>query len=92
MPKDEGTRGTGRLAMRHEGEWWIAYYAVPDSMEGALEMGRIAMALVQDKPRKDAFMGLMRECMADILEDATGERPKFWDTQPAPQSERSGHS
>ncbi len=27
---------TGRLAMRHEGSLWVAYYALPEKMDGAL--------------------------------------------------------
>ncbi len=26
----------GRLAMRHEGNFWNAYYAMPDTMDGAI--------------------------------------------------------
>lgn len=83
----------GRLAMRHEGNYWNAYYALPDSMEGAILLGTIAMAIIVGYPdRKDAFMGLMREAVADIIEERCGTRPTFPDgAEPAPEHERSGH-
>lgn len=84
----------GRLALRREGNSWNAYYALPDSMTDAVPLGSIAMAFVADNPvRKQAFMDLMRECVADILEQQTGIRPTWPEgVQPAPEHERAGHS
>lgn len=36
----------GRLAMREEGGFWSAYYAMPGSMEGAVLLGTIRMRFV----------------------------------------------
>lgn len=36
----------GRLALRREGKWWAAYYAMPDTMNGALPLGRIRMGIL----------------------------------------------
>lgn len=76
----------GRIAFRVEGDWWVARYALPDSMQEALDLGRIRMAIVTSSPkRKQAFIELMREYVAEIV-------PAFeiTDTQPAPEHERSG--
>lgn len=83
----------GRLAMRHEGTMWNAYYALTDTMEGAIFLGSIAMRFVGDKDRKHAFMAFMREAVSDLIEEKTGERPKWPDPagRPAPHHERSGH-
>lgn len=82
----------GRLAMRHEGDFWNAYYAQPDTMKGALFLGSIAMAAIVDQSaRKDAFMALMREFVADIIEEKCGVRPVMPGAVPAPEHERSGH-
>jgi hypothetical protein len=82
----------GRLAMRHEGEWWNAYYAMPDTMDGAILLGSIAIRFVEIQERKDAFLALMREAVSDILEETTGQRPTWPEgPQPAPERERSGH-
>ena len=40
---NKGKYDIGRLAMRVEGELWSAYYAMPNTMEGAVFLGSIAM-------------------------------------------------
>jgi hypothetical protein len=91
--KPKSQQQIGRLAMRHEGSFWNAYYAMPGTMEGAILLGSIAMSFVIGHPdRKDAFMNLMKKAVADIIEDVTGERPTWPDApQLAPESERAGH-
>lgn len=91
--KDKAVK-IGRLALRHEGNFWNAYYAVPDSMVDAVPLGGIAMRFVENnQERKDAFIALMREGVADILQEQTGVRPTWPDgPQPAPEHERAGHS
>jgi len=79
----------GRLAMRVEGEFWVAYYALPDTMEGAIPLGSIRMGAVQDKRRKQAFMSMMWELVADILEEKTGTRPIQQEIRKAPEHERT---
>jgi hypothetical protein len=82
----------GRLAMRHEGEYWNAYYAMPGTMEGAIVLGSIRMGAVIDNPaRKDAFMVMMRDIVADIIEEHTGYRPIWGGPQTAPEHERAGN-
>ena len=83
----------GRLAMRQEGEYWIAYYALTDTMEGALPLGSIRMAIIQgSEDIKNAFMLIMREAVADLIEEKTGERPSWTDPHGAPEHERSGNA
>lgn len=84
----------GRLAMRveirREGPFWVGYYALPDTMEGAIRLGEIAMKGVEDEARRTGFMGLMQEMVADILEDRLGIRPEFNIPDAAPEHERTG--
>lgn len=84
----------GRLAMRAEGDNWCAYYAMPDTMQGAILLGSVRMAIVtRDAARKQAFMALMRDAVADIIEDATGQRPTWPNPpRPAPEHERGGNA
>ena len=83
----------GRLAMRYEGSMWNAYFALPQSMEGAVLIGSIAMrAIVDNDDRKKAFMQMMWSVVADILEEKIGVRPTHGDVQAAPEHERAGHS
>ena len=68
----------GRLAFRVEGKNWNAYYALPDTMMNAVYLGSIAMVFVHGKPkRKAAFMALMKEAVADVIEGKTGVRPHW---------------
>lgn len=79
-----------RLAMRREGTMWNAYYALPDTMEGAALIGSIAIAFVASNPeRKQAFMDIMASIVADHIEASTGRRPEMTVTD-APEYERGG--
>lgn len=81
----------GRLALRVEGDTWRAYYAMPETMAGALVLGSIAMRFVMDPVRRDQFIAIMREAVADLIEEKTGTRPTWPDgPQRAPEHERSG--
>jgi hypothetical protein len=61
----------------------VAYYAMPDTMEGAIELARINWAAIEREHRRQAFMDLMQEVVADILEDRVGVRPS-WPHPPRP--------
>lgn len=80
----------GRLAFRVEGDWWVAYYAKPDTMDDAIEMGRIAMGIVQDRERKDMFMSLMKHALEGFFADRGTPVESWNEPQSAPESERSG--
>lgn len=83
----------GRLALRREGEMWNAYYALTDTMDGAIPLGGIALRFVASRPeRKDAFMALMKAAVADLIEELTGERPTWQEPGRAPETERAGHA
>lgn len=83
----------GRLAMRHEGNNWNAYYALPGTMDGAIFLGSIGMRFIANNPdRKAAFMDFMRDAVGDLIEELTGQRPVWPEgAHSAPESERSGH-
>jgi hypothetical protein len=83
----------GRLAMRHEGANWNAYYAMPGTMEGAIPLGSIAMRFIEGKlERKEAFMDMMKEAVSDLIEELTGHRPTWPEgAHAAPEHERAGH-
>jgi hypothetical protein len=84
-----GLQEVGRLAMRVEGDFWCAYWAMPDTMKDAVPLGTIAMAIVEDEKRKEAFMGIMRSYMEQMIEKKIGVKPAAFHTKPAPKSERS---
>lgn len=92
--KDEFAQKIGRLALREEGSMWNAYYALPDTMEGAIFIGSIAMRFVRDHElRRNIFIGLMRDAVSDLMEELLGARPT-WPEGPvtAPEHERGGNA
>lgn len=89
----EQPRKVGRLAMRHEGNDWNAYYALTDTMEGAIPLGSIKMRFVQTQERRDAFLNFMREAVTDLIKETMGVDATWPDgVQPAPLNERAGHA
>lgn len=82
----------GRIVFRVEGINWNCYFAVLDTMEGAIFIGSIPMRFVANPTRKSQFMALMRDCFSDVMEQLTGERPKWPEPEgvAAPDHERSG--
>jgi len=84
------TQAAFRLAMRQEGNKWTAYAAKPNTMEGAIWMGSIALSLVvDDNDRKQAFIEIMKGALTDFLE-GQGIAIDSWKQDAAPESERSG--
>lgn len=82
----------GRLAFRHEGDWWVVYWA-PEThtMDGAVELARVGMQFVQTNERRDQFIQFASDAYSDIVEETIGVRPEFpTEPQPAPEHERSG--
>lgn len=84
----------GRVALRREGMWWVGYYALPDTMQDAIELGRIRMTAAEENQSvKAGFISLMRVLVADIIEERTGVRPTWPnEPQPAPEHERAGQA
>ena len=93
MKKDQSKpQQIGRLAIRHEGENWNAYYALPDSMHDPVFLGSIRMGVViRNREVKNAFVDMMRHVVSDSIEDQTGVRPSWGDIAAAPEHERAGN-
>jgi len=81
-----------RLAMRQEGSMWNAYLAKQGTMEGALLIGSIAIAAVEDEKRQQAFVNIMGDFVADAIKEMVGVRPTRMEVQQAPEHEKAGHS
>lgn len=90
MKIDPKLAQVGRVAFRTEGDNWNAYFAMPDTMKGAIYLGSMRFTLVTRDDRKDAFIALMRECVGDLMEETMGRRP-VWPLPPqkAPERERT---
>jgi hypothetical protein len=90
---NEKYKQIGRLALRQEGGTWRAYFAKTESMLDAIPLGSIRMNLVTGKKdRRKAFMDLMRECVADMIQEQTGTRPEWGGELEAPEHERAGRA
>ncbi len=93
MPAPAGHVQVGRLAMREEGSNWVAYYALKETMDGAIYLGSIRMgAITANSERKQAFMDMMRDIVSDLIEEQTGVRPQWGGAARAPEHERSGNA
>jgi hypothetical protein len=80
---------TGRLALREEGTLWVAYFAQPGTMDGAVFLGSIRMRFVVDKPaQRSTFIALMRDAVNDLFEREMGIAVENWEERPAPEHER----
>lgn len=90
---DDQPTQVGRLAFRIEGVWWRAYFAKPDTMDGAIMLGCIHMLCVKDNPEtKESFMEAMKLAVADLLKMSTGSEIARWHSASAPEHERSGNA
>jgi hypothetical protein len=85
-------KDVGRLAFRVEGENWNAYYAAPETMEGAVYLGSIRMSLAKGRKVKQGFMDLMRSAMTVAMKEALGATPTWGGVKGAPEHERSGNA
>lgn len=93
LPPQEPTMEVGRLALRAEGHWRIAYFAKSTSMLNATELGRIRLeAVLANDKLKQLFINTMREMLADMIEKISGVRPTWAKPESAPEHERSGNA
>lgn len=87
---DDYLKPMGRLTFREEGENWNCYYALADTMKGALYFSSIKMAFVRKSPKvKQMFMDTMRECFDVMMEDIIGQRATWREPVAAPEDERT---
>lgn len=89
----EATEQVGRIAMRQEGNLWVGRYAEPHSMEDAVFLGSIQLALVHDPELKKVFLALLEEGLTLILNGkGNGEFSFESEPTPAPEHERAGNA
>lgn len=82
-----------RIAIRKEGKYINAYYALPDSMDGALHLGSILRGLCDTSPELfEAFVMLMQGVAGAVSRDVLGVEVAAFTEEPAPEHERSGHA
>lgn len=90
MAEQQRVSLTRRLAMRVEGEWWVAYFAEMGTMERALELGRVRINLAEIPEVKDATLAYFQTVMGEIVKAISGGLQIEWPNppQPAPEHEK----
>ena len=82
-----------RIAFRAEGEWVNAYYAEPNTMEGAILICSARKGCLQSTPGAfDDLQALARKIVSCAIADVGGTPPESWTTIIAPESERTGNA
>jgi len=93
---DERSKTTvplGRVALRKEGRLWVAYYALPDTMDDAIFIASIRMSAVANhSERKRIFIDLVQDYVKDILEETPGVKVEMWGEIEAPTHEKTGNA
>jgi hypothetical protein len=90
MPKKQQI---GRLAVRTEGNFVNAYYAMPNTMDGALMLFGVSRAAAEYPGVRDKVIELGQAIVTSILHDITGEVVEWPNApMPAPEHERAGNS
>lgn len=81
-----------RLALRVEGDWWVAYAAMPNTMDDAIELGRVRMAVVGPNENiRDMFKEAMTEFVRLFIKEKFGVDADMVQSD-APEHERGGHA
>lgn len=77
-----------RIALRAEGNFWNAYLALPDTMDGAQMIGS-----ARRNPKiKQRFIDLMQMVFKDALKTQTGVTAEEFTIERAPEHERAGNA
>ena len=87
MAQDATKIEAGRLALREDGEFWVAYFAPLDSMEGAMPLASIGLRFLPG--RRAEFITLAKALLGDML-SASGLTISEWGGEDKPlDSERT---
>ena len=76
-----------RIALRDTGDgWWVGMMAPIDSMENALELGRIRLRAAENEDIRRAFIEVLKMLMEDVAKEK-GIGVTEWQThKPMPPS------
>jgi hypothetical protein len=83
-----GFTKVGRIAFRAEDGHWNAYYALNETMDGAIFLGCIPMTFVKMPKVKELFIDCVRAGVAEILREKAGGELHWREPEPAPEHER----
>jgi hypothetical protein len=81
----------GRLAIRAEGNFVNAYYAMPDTMKGATLLFSVNRSAALRPGVHEKILDLGRQIVGEIVFEISGVRPLWGGPEAAPEHERAGH-
>lgn len=64
----------GRLALRQEGDYWVAYWAHADTMDDATALGSLHMRVAREPEISGAFVELMKATLAHVMWETAGAK------------------
>lgn len=83
----------GRVAFRVEGQYYNAYWALRDTMEGAIHIASVKIAPLRcNDALRTQFVELVQNIVSDAFDKTMGARPSAWTKESAPEHERSGNA
>lgn len=88
MHDNKNLMPAGRLAFREEAGMWNCYYAKPGTMDGALLLNSIRMALISDRDVREACVDMMKLAASNIF----GAGTHWCAPTAAPEHERTGRA
>lgn len=81
-----------RLAMRVEGDWWNAYMAGTETMDGATLLASVRMTLVATPAERDAYLETIRAVFMKAAGDVLGVELGAGEVREAPEHEKAGRA
>jgi hypothetical protein len=82
---------SGRLIMRQQDNWWVAYYALANTEAGMVELGRIMPALLEgDEARTKAFVTVFADALSEHGPTLTAQCQANWAAQAAQKEAPEG--
>ncbi len=82
-----------RLCMRVEGDFWVAYVAPPNTMDGAFCAGSISIVYIaHNAERREAFLDMMRDALSETIPEMRGKTLYWNDPVSAPEHEKAGRA
>ena len=83
-----------RLAMRAEGTMWNFYAALTDTMDNAILLGSMRLAVANDPVMKADFVAIMKRAFEACLREIGIKGDLSWpgEVRPAPLHERGGNA
>lgn len=76
--KVDGAATEMRIAYRAEGDFFNAYFAHPNTLDGAIPLGSVRMSIIKNHaPARERFRSLIDDAVHSMFREATGARSRL---------------